>query len=248
VTRLYFSRVTLKNTPDIAALAPVLAPAEPGARLQTDHRLIWSLFAGERDAKRDFLFRREDRGAPASRARFLILSRRPPDPAASLFEVETKDFAPALAKGDRLGFSLLANPAVTHWRVIDGKKVRRRDDVVMHKLSTVPQGERAAPREAAINEAGRAWLEGQARRAGFTLEGGDCLKIDGYDQFEIDRNPPEASFGRRRKKNVISVSVLTFDGLLTVEEPELFLRAVAEGFGRARAFGCGLMLIRRPWL
>jgi len=33
--------------------------------------------------------------------------------------------------------------------------------------------------------------------------------------------------------------------VLTVEDPPLFLVALAAGFGRARAFGCGLMLIRR---
>jgi CRISPR system Cascade subunit CasE len=30
-----------------------------------------------------------------------------------------------------------------------------------------------------------------------------------------------------------------------VKEPDRFLAKLAQGFGRARAFGCGLMLIRR---
>jgi CRISPR system Cascade subunit CasE len=41
------------------------------------------------------------------------------------------------------------------------------------------------------------------------------------------------------------VGVLDFEGMLVVEAPELFLASVAQGFGRAKAFGCGLMLIRR---
>lgn len=254
MTELYFSRVTLRDTPDMRALAPVLAPADPGARLQTDHRLVWSLFAGDPGATRDFLFRREDRSVPASRARFLILSQRPPNADSALFEVETQDFAPALARGDRLGFSLLANPAVTHWREVDGKKIRVRDDVVMHALSSVPKGARAEAREAAIKDAGGAWLKAQGARAGFTVEHVDesdedkkTLKIDGYDQFDVERRKKDvrSDIARGKKGKQISISVLSFDGFLTVEDPALFLQSLATGFGRSRAFGCGLMLIRR---
>jgi CRISPR system Cascade subunit CasE len=39
--------------------------------------------------------------------------------------------------------------------------------------------------------------------------------------------------------------VLDINGVLTVKDPERFLVALASGFGRARAFGYGLMLIRR---
>jgi len=247
MTPLYLSRATLRRAPDIDALARTLDPDDPGDRLQTDHRLVWSLFADDRKAARDFLFRREDRGAPASRARFLVLSRRPPSAGTALFEVETKAFAPALATGDRLGFSLLANPAVTHWREIDGRKVRRRDDVVMHALSGVPKDERAARRPELIDAAGRAWLAGQGARAGFALDDGETLKIDGYDQFDIRRRKEEvrADIARGKKGRPISVSVVSFDGFLIVENPALFLQRIAEGFGRSRAFGCGLMLIRR---
>jgi len=244
MTPLFFSRATLRRSPEIEALAGTLAPEDANARLQVDHRLVWSLFAGDRDATRDFLFRREDRAAPASRARFLILSQRPPNPASALFEVETKDFSPTLAAGDRLGFSLLANPAVTHWRRVGDTKIRARDDVVMHALSGLPKGARAAAREAAIETAGRAWLTGQGALAGFAVDDDDTLKIDGYDQFEIERRN-EGEAGRRRKGKPISVSVLAFDGVLTVRDPALFLQKLAQGFGRSRAFGCGLMLIRR---
>ncbi|MBU3890988.1 type I-E CRISPR-associated protein Cas6/Cse3/CasE [Methylosinus sp. KRF6] len=243
MTPLYLSRATLRSVPSLESLAPVLAPTDPAARSQVDHRLVWSLFAEDRDATRDFLFRREDRGAPTTRACFLILSRRPPDRASPLFDVETKEFAPALAKGDRLGFSLLANPAVTHWRVVDGKKVRRRDDVVMHALATIPSGERTERRPQIIEEEGRRWLESQGARTGFAISATDALKIDGYDQIEIDRDPVRARTARG--KQTISASILSFDGCLTIVEPELFLESLARGFGRARAFGCGLMLIRR---
>ncbi len=234
---LFFSRATLKSDPAIAALVPLLMPADDSAKLQADHRLVWSLFAGDQAAKRDFLYRRQNPGANGNRAQFLILSRRPPLADSGLFDVETKPFAPALAIGDRLGFSLYSNPAVNRVHRIDGRKVTQRHDVVMDALSNIPPQERAKRRPGAIMAAGRAWLERQGQKAGFEIADADeTLNIDGYDQFEIGRD------GRKRS---IRVSVLTFDGFLVIRDPGTFLRELPEGFGRARAFGCGLMLIRR---
>jgi CRISPR system Cascade subunit CasE len=198
---------------------------------------VWSLFAGDQTAKRDFLYRRENPGANANRARFLILSKRPPLADSALFDVETKPFAPALAIGDRLGFSLYANPAVNRAHRVDGRKVTRRHDVVMDALSNIPPADRGERRPGAILTAGLAWLEQQAEKAGFAIaDARETLEVDGYDQIEISRD------GRKR---AIRFSALTFDGFLVIKDPEGFLRQLPEGFGRARAFGCGLMLIRR---
>ena len=43
----------------------------------------------------------------------------------------------------------------------------------------------------------------------------------------------------------MSFSTLDFDGILTVNDPAAFLLALSRGFGAAKAYGCGLMLIRR---
>ena len=40
------------------------------------------------------------------------------------------------------------------------------------------------------------------------------------------------------------IATLDFQGLLEVVDPELFLRKLAQGFGRAKAL-CGLVLIKR---
>ena len=44
----------------------------------------------------------------------------------------------------------------------------------------------------------------------------------------------------------MSYSTLDFEGILTVRDPDSFLAAIARGFGAAKSYGCGLMLIRRP--
>lgn len=232
----YLSRARLRRDAPAAALAPVLLPEDDDARIGTAHRLLWTLFADHPDRKRDFLWR-EEGGVDLvpGRASFLILSARPPMDAHGLFEVETKDFAPALVPGDRLAFSLRANPVVTRPGPPgpNGRPRRIRHDVVMHRLKPLPQGERAAPRRSAMAAAGTAWLQAQGERHGFALVG--ALQVDGYDQRLI----------RRKSGKPVRFSVLDLDGLLEVREPKTFLAALAQGFGKAKAWGCGLMLIRR---
>lgn len=54
--------------------------------------------------------------------------------------------------------------------------------------------------------------------------------------------------GRRDEKGNcrgISLSTLDFEGELSVTDPGIFLSALFKGIGPAKAFGCGLMLVRR---
>ncbi|WP_149541013.1 type I-E CRISPR-associated protein Cas6/Cse3/CasE [Siccirubricoccus phaeus] len=226
MTALHLSRVRLRRDAQIAALARLLLPEETGAQAVAAHRLIWALFADAPERQRDFLWRQEQPG------QYLALSRRPPLPLADVFEIETKEFAPALAAGDRLGFRLHANPVVA----AGGKPGQRgrRHDVVMHALHRLPAGaERAEARLETAIAAGRAWFARQGEAQGFAPVGE--VAIDGYETVRLPREgaPP------------IRYSVLDFEGVLTVLDPPRFLAALAQGFGRARAFGCGLMLIRR---
>jgi CRISPR system Cascade subunit CasE len=66
-------------------------------------------------------------------------------------------------------------------------------------------------------------------RAGFTPE---TVEVEDYRAIPLRR-------GRGR------LGLLDLRGILTVDDPTRFIERLAQGFGRARAFGCGLMLIRR---
>ena len=223
---LYLSRMALRRDGSAAALARLLVP-EGGAapRSAAGHQLLWSLFADSPDRKRDFLWREEGPG------RFMTLSAREPLDAHELFQLDSRPFEPTLRAGDRLRFALRANPVVA----VPGARGERgkRADVVMQKLHAMPSGERAAARETAIPEAGRAWLAKQGERHGFAPDGD--VGVDGYETIRLPR--PGA--------RPVQYGVLDFDGVLVVRDPAAFLAQLAEGFGRARAFGCGLMLIRR---
>lgn len=220
---LYLTRARLRRHPAIATIGELLLPTPTSARAGAVHKLIWSLFAGDPAATRDFLWREDGQGT------FYILSPRPPG-ESPVFDAETKAFTPNLAEDDLLRFSLRAN--ATRSLKAPGATRGKRADVVMAALKPVPGGERDEVRPGLISSAGRSWLEAQGMRHGFALAE---LSVDGYDQL----------FLPRRGANPGKIGVLEFEGVLRVTSPEAFLSALAQGFGHAKAFGCGLMLIRR---
>ena len=83
--------------------------------------------------------------------------------------------------------------------------------------------------------------------------------------FEIRQNPPEGAdepvpdvavssraderFGRRdeeaRATSVVTVRRVQFDGSLTITAPEDFRSMLVNGLGRAKAYGCGLMTLKK---
>lgn len=224
---LYLSRARLRRDASMKALLPLLlAGGEPSHH--PGHHLVWSLFTGESDGRRDFLWcEMERRGA------FLILSERLPMDHHGLFELdEPKPFAPMLAAGDWLRFSLRANPVIRRRDPARARSVKH--DVVMDALRAHPRGARAERRFDAMRERGFAWLDRQGAKAGFSVEA-DNVRIDGYRQYRISRKGAGA----------MSFSTLDFDGVLEVRDPGAFLAGITRGFGAAKAYGCGLMLVRR---
>ena len=238
---LHLSRLRLRQDPDIAALARLLLPEEAGARLDAGHRLLWSLFADNPDRARDFLWR-EDAGGSWQRATFLVLSRRPPHDARGLFAVETKPFAPVLAAGQRLGFRLRASPSASSAPAGFGQRGKRIDPVA-RALSRFSGEERATRRHAVLQEVGAGWLARQGARAGFTLCEDGGPEGAGRPRVAVDGDRWHA-LPREGGKPPVRFSSLDLEGVLRVEDPSAFVAALAEGFGRAKAFGCGLMLIR----
>jgi CRISPR system Cascade subunit CasE len=225
MSELWLSRARLRADASVASLARLLVPEAAGARPAAAHRLVWSLFADMPDRRRDFLWREEAPG------RFMTLSNRPPINVGGLFDLDSQPFAPVLVSGDRLGFTLRANPVVA--RATARGRRGKRHDVVMDALKSIVLGQRAEARPDAVLSAGRSWLSRQGAAHGFQPAGE--IAVDGYDRVVIPRaTGAPATFG-----------VVDISGVLTVQDPARFLAAQAAGFGRARTFGCGLMLIRR---
>jgi len=220
----YFSRIELSRE-----LAPErLARAVP-ANAYAEHQMLWWLF--EDDDMGRFLFRREQRGHwPA----FYLLSARPPRDPAGNWSIQTKEYRPRLAAGQRLAFSLRANPVRVR-RVSDdlNDKRRRRDDVVMDAKRAHPDFRNRPSQAELVQQAGPVWLQERTERYGFALE---AVQVDGYRQHCVYRG---------QQGQPIRFSTLDYTGLLRVRDPEVFLQTLLSGVGHAKAFGCGLLLVRR---
>ncbi len=237
-TPWYLSRARLRKEAGFEAISALLAPRETGAATRSGHHLVWSLFPADADAKRDFLWHQQARDT------YLVLSAREPQDNHALFEVETKPFSPALAAGNRLAFMLRANPTVT---IKDKSGARRHADVVMHAITRQRRedGGRATRdmRDQALQTSGAAgqWLARQGKKSGFVLDT-ENLVIDGYRRVVIPRTgQSDAGNGR----GAVTFHSIDYQGQCTVQDPALFLERVCHGFGRAKSFGCGLMLLRR---
>lgn len=248
-TTQFLTRVRLRRDVSASALRAVLMPDGAAERAATTHRLVWTLFADAPDRKRDFLWREAEPGT------FYCLSARPPEDRHGLFDIEPpKPFAPALSPGDRLGFLLRVNatrarggrPPAEGGQGVRGKPC----DIVMDALHRMPKEERADARRHRLVPVAHEWLSSQGARHGFMLpplptsesrrescdELGGSFRVRSYRVLNIERG---------RGVRPLRIGVLDLEGVLEVCEPMRFLEAVRRGFGRAKAFGCGLMLLRR---
>ncbi|MDH0062258.1 type I-E CRISPR-associated protein Cas6/Cse3/CasE [Leclercia adecarboxylata] len=182
------------------------------------HQWLWELFPGGQE--RTFLYRREElQGA----FRFFVLSLTPPE-KSQIFDIEQRPFAPVFNAGQVLRFSLRANPTVCK----DGK----RHDLLMEAKRQV----RSQCEETDIwqhqQQAACDWLARQGALNGFSLHE---VNVDAYRQQQIVR---------AKARQMIQFSSVDYSGVLVVNDPVLFLQRLTQGYGKSRAFGCGLMLIK----
>lgn len=229
---MYLSKVTVDlNKLSRGQLFDVL---EGGA--YTGHQLLWKLFADVPGNDRPFLFRQEMEegadGAMEGAPRFYVYSTRQPESAEGL-EVQCKPFAPQLEKGDRLAFRLRANPTVAKSA---GEGMRsHRADVLMDARKPFAPGERTsqACREA-MDAAAREWLKSRAEALGFALPMEP--EVSAYRQHVLSK---------KELAKPIRYSSVDYEGLLEVVNPTRLSEALVHGIGRSKAFGCGLLLLRR---
>lgn len=211
------------------------------------HQLLWMLFKDKSDKERDFLFRQDvdQQGRPL----FYLLSEQLPNSIDQALIVETKPYQPVLQTGDLLYFSLRANPVEqikqdrskaeqqqhAEQRKAKGlpeKETKKRihHDVVMQLKKSLSDEERQDYSQAELEQhAGEKWLNERAEKNGFKVL---SVTAQGYQQHHF-------------KKRQIKISTLDFTGELQIIDPEKFRQTLFTGLGRAKAFGCGLLLVKR---
>lgn len=200
------------------------------------HQLLWRLFPDHQEP-RPFLFRQEmdepdEGGVPRGLPLFYVLSDREPTTTPGLLEVQTKPFSPVLDVGDKLAFRLRANPTMA--KSVEGKRGHRVDVLMAAKYPFESGQERtSAACIEAMNHAARDWLASRAESWGFRLPVDP--ELGAYRQHAL----------LKTKGRPISFSSVDYEGLLEVTDPGRLVETLAKGVGRAKAFGCGLILLRR---
>lgn len=92
---------------------------------------------------------------------------------------------------------------------------------------------------ASIDKALGNWLSTKGNKRGFRLV---RRKKDGYLKLQAESYRWHALPQKRRNAGF---STVDFDGKLEISDPKKFLATLFNGIGPAKAFGCGLMLVRR---
>lgn len=130
---------------------------------------------------------------------------------------ETKAYDPFLDRiraGQKWAFRLTANP-VHNVRGEDGGRGKPLGHV------TVAQQE--------------SWLIDRQQRSGFDLTG------ESESPTLLVTRRETLSF--RRLNAQVTLRVATYEGVLTVTDRDLLVRALAHGIGRAKGYGCGLLTL-----
>lgn len=205
--------------------------------IYAEHSMIWKLFPDDSDATRDFLYRKDDSGGLPF---YYLLSQRKPEATLDYLNVTTTSFSPKLKKGDHLHFSLRANAVITR-KPDDGSSRRIRRDIVDAKIDEYrtkePDSSQWPPSAQIHHEAGVEWLGKRGENLGFAI---NDLSVANH-QYHQFKKPQDV-----KDRNERRFTSLDFVGALQVTDPQIFLeQALFQGIGRAKAYGCGLMLVRR---
>jgi CRISPR system Cascade subunit CasE len=204
-------------------LSRVEIPWEAARNPYEFHRRLWDLFPGKPresrisadEVRQGFLFRVED-NPPGRPARLLVQSRQAPRLATGLAVLGTREFCPRPVQGQRLAFLLTVNPVKT---ITDQERADKPDK--RSEKCRVP-----LIREEEL----RAWL---ARKLASAAE---------VVAVNVLPHPPLYFRKGNRGGKLVTAS---FEGVLGVADTDALVKHLENGIGPAKAFGCGLLLVRR---
>ncbi len=222
---MFLSKILLQQSSQVARELARLG--SNGA--YASHQLLWRLFTNE--GQRNFLFREEL--SQGGLHQYYVLSKTQPDVDQSLFNVQTKVFQPQLQEGQRLAFKLRVNPTIF---IRDDAGKGKRHDVLMHaKFQAKKSGDyNSQDLQGVMDQAAHAWISNESRLQHWGIQLNMLPEIERYTQHRSEK----------KSGNQLQFSSVDFHGILTIKDHDIFMEKYANGFGRAKALGCGLMLIK----
>lgn len=181
------------------------------------HRSLWALFPDRPEAKRDFLFHIEEQRVGHDTCLLLQSAVEPVKPAGEgLRLIAKKPYPLQLRQGQRLSFLLAANPVKT----IKDERERRnaKGNIKACRIPLLKDSEQ------------RQWLE---------------RKLAGAAILDAVLMRPNSPLYFRKQGKAGKIVPMTFEGVIQVTDPASLTKLIHDGIGPAKAFGCGLMLVRR---
>ncbi len=186
------------------------------------HQDLWLLFPGQDDKPRRFLFRVEQQQAGVGASILMQSEMAPSSVNEQIKLLGTREYPLSVPKNQRLRFLLVANPVKT----IKDQQERKNSKGVI-KSNRVPLIK---------EEDQKNWIE---------------RKLQTWAQLDslLVRPCPPLYFykrdGQRPKGHGGKIVPVAFEGVLTVQEPDMFMEQIKQGIGPAKAFGCGLLSVAR---
>lgn len=191
------------------------------------HKLVWSWFGDDDQPSRDFLFRTET-GTPF---RIYTLSAKPPQCVSDAWCCDSKPYDPQLREGDRLQFVVAVNPT---FRAKNGSGAGKRHDVVIREKHRLREAGASESENEIVQRTVTRWLIHRSERLGCYFEERSLFA----EQFRVERF-------HRGSAPPAALTKVDVRGTLAIRDPSRFHDAVIKGVGPGKAFGCGLLLIRR---
>lgn len=152
--------------------------------------------------------------------------------ALGLDEMAAKAMPTTFVRGRRLGFSVRVRPMLRTDRGGDRDATREIDAFLAVALRE-PEN-----RTLSRSEIYAAWLADRLRQGGVEPE---QMMLAAYRRTRVTRRSRQAE---RRTLKLQEGPDATFDGVLSVTDPDAFAVFLARGIGRHRAFGFGMLLLR----
>ena len=146
-------------------------------------------------------------------------------------KLDSKPMPTEWTAGKRLGFETRIRPIVRKAR--GSCRPSAEQDAFQQEADTYPKGEMPFSREQVYAK----WLAGQLERSG-----GARLELEQTRLVSFQR----ARSFRKRHSRYVEGPDAVMRGTLTITDPEAFARLLANGIGRHRAYGYGMLLLRPP--
>lgn len=219
---MYMTKAILKvgERGGSGALAAFLAGS--AEHIGKSHHLVWSLF-GDQGGERPFLFRQTG----SSSDPILIYSTVKPVDGNNLWNLDVREFElPSnLKAGDRVAWSIRVNATM--------KSENTRHCIVARERRN---GD-ADHVEVVASKVVRPWLSKKLEAVGLQSADDDMM-VEAFNRMQFIHDP-------RRYSKRVTIAVTDLKGVGTVTDAEKLKVAVEKGIGAGKAYGCGMLLLRR---